>query len=167
LVGLDDHLVVTLVAGGQKRPRAIGAHVAQRHRLDWIVEAGLGHPINLFRVSLWPSSRSSFFGGIRVPRVFGQRPALVQHSDIEQMEDMTMLQNFLDQFRERKSAASNGRLGDLERAISQLREMLGTDQPPEMTTAHLIELQAAVEAAGRAIKEERWAREGYSEFLGE
>jgi hypothetical protein len=37
----------------------------------------------------------------------------------------------------------------------------------EMTTAYLIELQAVVEAVGRAIKEERWAREGYSEFLGE
>jgi hypothetical protein len=36
-----------------------------------------------------------------------------------------------------------------------------------MTTAYLIELQAVVEAVGRAIKEERWAREGYSEFLGE
>src|SRR5271156_872540 len=58
----------------------------------------------------------------------------------------------------------NGRLGDLERAISQLRETRGIDQPREMTIAHLIE---AVEAAGRAIKEERWAREGYSEFLGE
>jgi hypothetical protein len=78
-----------------------------------------------------------------------------------------MLQNFLDQFRERKSAASNGRLGDLERAISQLRETLGIDQPREMTTAYLVELQAAVETLGRAIKEERWAREGYTEFLGE
>jgi hypothetical protein len=36
-----------------------------------------------------------------------------------------------------------------------------------MTTAYLVELQAAVEALGRAIKEERWAREGYTEFLGE
>jgi hypothetical protein len=78
-----------------------------------------------------------------------------------------MLQNFLDQFRERKSAAGNGRLGDLEHAISQLRQTLGIDQPREMTTAYLVELQAAVEALGRAIKEERWAREGYSEFLGE
>jgi hypothetical protein len=76
-----------------------------------------------------------------------------------------MLQNFLDQFRERKSATSNERLADLERAITQLREMLGIDR--EMTTAYLVELQAAVEAVGRAIKEERWALEGYSEFLGE
>jgi hypothetical protein len=33
LVGFDDDLVVTLVAGGQKRPHAIRAHVAERHRL--------------------------------------------------------------------------------------------------------------------------------------
>ena len=78
-----------------------------------------------------------------------------------------MLQDFLDQFRERKSAAGNGRLGNLERAISRLRQNLGIDQPREMTTAYLVELQAAVEALGREIKEERWAREGYSEFLGE
>jgi hypothetical protein len=77
-----------------------------------------------------------------------------------------MLQNFLDdQFRERKSTPSNEHRGDLERAITQLRETLGIDR--EMTTAYLVELQAAVEAVGRAIKEERWAREGYSEFLGE
>jgi uncharacterized alpha-E superfamily protein len=78
-----------------------------------------------------------------------------------------MLQNSLDQFRERESATSSEHLGDLERAISQLRETLGIDQLREMTTAYLIELQTAVEAVGRAIKEERWAREGYSEFLGE
>jgi hypothetical protein len=46
-----------------------------------------------------------------------------------------------------------------------LRETLGIDR--EMTTAYLVELQAAVEEIGRAIKEGRWAREGYSEFLGE
>jgi hypothetical protein len=90
---------------------------------------------------------------------------LSNFSDIEQTEDVTMLQNFLDQFRERKSATSNERRGDLEGAITQLRETLGIDR--EMTTAFLVELQAAVEALGRAIKEERWAREGYSEFLGE
>jgi hypothetical protein len=36
-----------------------------------------------------------------------------------------------------------------------------------MATVYLVQLQAAVEAVGRAIKEERWAREGYTEFLGE
>jgi hypothetical protein len=90
---------------------------------------------------------------------------LSNFSDIEQTEDVTMLQNFLDQFRERKSATSNERRGDLEGAITQLRETLGINR--EMTTAFLVELQSAVEALGRAIKEERWAREGYSEFLGE
>jgi hypothetical protein len=100
-------------------------------------------------------------------RAVEEMPELAQHSDIEQPEDMTMLQNFLDQFRERKSAASDGHLGDLGCAISQLRKTLGINQSREMTTAYLVELQAAVEALGRAIKEERWAREGYSEFLGE
>jgi hypothetical protein len=77
-----------------------------------------------------------------------------------------MLQNFLDQFRERKSTTSNEQRGDLERAITQLREMLGTNRG-KMTTAYLVELQAAAEAVGKAIKQERWARDGYSEFLGE
>jgi hypothetical protein len=76
-----------------------------------------------------------------------------------------MLQNLLDQSRERKSTSGNEHRGDLERAIALLRETLGIDR--EMTTAYLVELQAAVEAVGRAIKEERWARDGYSEFLGE
>jgi hypothetical protein len=76
-----------------------------------------------------------------------------------------MLQNFLDQFRERKSATSSECRGDLEGAIAKLRETLRIDR--EMTTAFLVELQAAVEAVGRAVKEERWARAGYSEFLGE
>jgi hypothetical protein len=91
---------------------------------------------------------------------------LVRPSDIEQTEDPTMLQNFLDQSHERKSVISNEHRGDLERAMTLLRETLGTDRG-EMTTAHLVELQAAVEAVGRAIKEERWARDGYSEFQGE
>jgi hypothetical protein len=78
-----------------------------------------------------------------------------------------MLQNFLDQFRDGKSATINEACIDLERAITQLRETLPIDHTREMTTAYLVELQAVVEAVGRAIKEERWAREGYSEFLGE
>jgi hypothetical protein len=98
-------------------------------------------------------------------RAAEETPALVQLSDIEQTEDVTMLHNFLDQFRERKSATSDERRGDLECAITRLREMLGINR--EMTTAYLVELQAAVEAVGRAIKDEQWAREGYSEFLGE
>jgi hypothetical protein len=78
-----------------------------------------------------------------------------------------MLQNFLGQFRARKSATSNEHRGDLEQAITQLRVTLGLDQPREMTTAYLAELRAAVEAVGWAVKEEQWAREGYNEFLGE
>jgi hypothetical protein len=78
-----------------------------------------------------------------------------------------MLQSLLDRFRENKSATSDEARSDLEYEINQLREMLAIDHLREMTTAYLIELQAAVEAVGRAIKEERWAREGYSEFLGE
>jgi DNA-binding SARP family transcriptional activator len=78
-----------------------------------------------------------------------------------------MLRNFLDEFRDRKSATSNKACDDLERTITHLREMVAIDRTREMTTAYLVELQAVVEAVGRAIKEERWAREGYSEFLGE
>jgi hypothetical protein len=78
-----------------------------------------------------------------------------------------MLQNFLEQFRARKSPASNERRGDLKRAITRLRETLGSDEPREMTTAYLVELRAAIEAVEWAIKEEQWAREGYNEFLGE
>ena len=78
-----------------------------------------------------------------------------------------MLQNFLNQFRERNSTRSDEHLSDLERAIIRLRETLGIDRPREMTTAYLVELRAAVEAVVWAIKDEQWAREGYSEFLGE
>jgi hypothetical protein len=76
-----------------------------------------------------------------------------------------MLQNSY-RLREHKSATSD-EARSLEREINQLREMLAINHLREMTTAYLIELQAVVEAVGRAIKEERWAREGYSEFLGE
>jgi hypothetical protein len=78
-----------------------------------------------------------------------------------------MLQNFPTQFRVRKSATSDEQRADLERAITRLRETLGIDRPREMTTAYLVELRAAVEAVVWAIKDEQWAREGYSEFLGE
>jgi hypothetical protein len=77
-----------------------------------------------------------------------------------------MLQSLLDRFREHKSATTDEARSDLEREINQLREMLAIDHLRE-TTAYLIELQTVVEAVARAIKEERWAREGYSEFLGE
>jgi hypothetical protein len=67
-----------------------------------------------------------------------------------------MLQNFLDQSHERKPANSND---DLERAITQLRETLGINRG-KMTTACPVELQAGVEAVGRAIKEERVRAKG-------
>jgi hypothetical protein len=78
-----------------------------------------------------------------------------------------MLQSLLDRFREHKFSTSDEADSDLEREINRLREMLAIDRLREVTTAYLIELQVVVEAVGRAIKEERWAREGYSEFLGE
>ena len=78
-----------------------------------------------------------------------------------------MLQSLLVRFREHKSSTSNEARSDLEREINRLREMLAIDHTWEITTAYLVELQAVVEAVGRAIKEERWARQGYSEFLGE
>ena len=78
-----------------------------------------------------------------------------------------MLRSLSDRFRGHKSATRDEARSDLEREINRLREMLAIDYLREMTTAYLIELQAVVEAVGRSIKEERWAREGYSEFLGE
>ena len=53
---------------------------------------------------------------------------------------------------------------DLIEAISQLRNVLAL--PIGLTTDHLIRLQNAIEVAKRAVRAERWAREGY-EFLGE
>jgi hypothetical protein len=96
-----------------------------------------------------------------------KRPAVIRPSGTGQAKDRKMWQSSLDQFREHKSKTGSQHLGDLDRAINQLREILGIDQPSEITTVYLAELQAAVEAVGRAIKEERWAREGYTEFLGE
>jgi hypothetical protein len=48
-----------------------------------------------------------------------------------------MLQNFLDQFRERKSATSNEHRGELERAISR--------------TAGTLAMQLAMTLAGRSL----------------
>jgi hypothetical protein len=78
-----------------------------------------------------------------------------------------MLQSLLDRFHEHKSATSDEARSDLELEINRLREMLAFNHLRDATTAYLIELQAVVESVGRAIKEERWAREGYGEFLGE
>jgi hypothetical protein len=64
----------------------------------------------------------------------------------------------------------NEYFGVLERAIAQLRETLATQDNPVRTTPpieYLDRLQAAAEAVGRAIKDERWARAGAVEFQGE
>jgi len=70
----------------------------------------------------------------------------------------------------------NEYFGVLERAIAQLRETLAAQDNPVRTPhnpvrmppiEYLDELQAAVEAVGRAIKDERWARAGAVEFQGE
>jgi hypothetical protein len=55
---------------------------------------------------------------------------------------------------------------DLTRAISQLRKVLASEMPLELTTEYLVELQNALEVAERAVRAERWARKG-SEFRGE
>jgi hypothetical protein len=49
---------------------------------------------------------------------------------------------------------------DLTQAISQLREVLALEPPLEWTTEYLVQLQNALEVAERAIRAERWAREG-------
>jgi len=77
-----------------------------------------------------------------------------------------MVPNSLNQSRESKSRLPVEHLGDLKRAIDELRETL-TNQPQEMTTAFLVRLETDIEAVAAAIKEERWAREGQEEFLGE
>jgi len=63
----------------------------------------------------------------------------------------------------------NEYFGVLERAISQLRETLAAQDNPVRTPPieYLDELQTAVEAVGRAIKDERWVRAGAVEFQGE
>jgi hypothetical protein len=53
---------------------------------------------------------------------------------------------------------------ELIEAISQLRSILAL--PIGLTTDYLIRLQNAIEVAERAVRAERWAREG-CEFLGE
>jgi hypothetical protein len=98
------------------------------------------------RISLWPSSRSHPVGRHYGPRVYGRPRRRPYLSNVPTSEDATMLQNFLTQFRERKSATSDEQRGDLERAITRLRETLGIYQPRDMTTAYLVELRAAVEA---------------------
>jgi hypothetical protein len=54
----------------------------------------------------------------------------------------------------------------LTHAISQLRTVLALERPLGLTTEYLVQLQNALEVAERAVRVERWAREGY-EFQGE
>jgi hypothetical protein len=55
---------------------------------------------------------------------------------------------------------------DLTQAISQLREVLAIEPPLGFTTEYLVQLQNAIAVAERAVRAERWAREG-DEFQGE
>jgi hypothetical protein len=55
---------------------------------------------------------------------------------------------------------------DLKQAIGQLRETLAAERLLGTTTEYLARLQTAIEVAGRAVRDERWKREGY-EFQGE
>jgi hypothetical protein len=54
----------------------------------------------------------------------------------------------------------------LKQAIGQLREALAAERLLGPTTEYLVQLQTAIEAAARAVRDERWKREGY-EFQGE
>jgi hypothetical protein len=55
---------------------------------------------------------------------------------------------------------------DLKQAIGELREALAAERLRGATTEYLVQLQTAIEAAARAVRDERWKREGY-EFQGE
>jgi hypothetical protein len=55
---------------------------------------------------------------------------------------------------------------DLTQAISRLREVLAVELPLGLTMEYLVQLQNAIEVAERAVRAERWSREGY-EFRGE
>jgi hypothetical protein len=64
------------------------------------------------------------------------------------------------------SETSHNDAPDLTEAISQLRKVLASELPLELTKEYLIQLQNALEVAERAVRAERWAREG-REFQGE
>jgi hypothetical protein len=55
---------------------------------------------------------------------------------------------------------------DLTQAISQLREVLALEPRLGLTTEYLVQLQNAIAVAERAVRAERWVREG-REFQGE
>jgi hypothetical protein len=55
---------------------------------------------------------------------------------------------------------------DFTLAIGRLRELLALEPPLELATEYLVQLQNAIAEAERAVRAERWAREG-REFEGE
>ena len=55
---------------------------------------------------------------------------------------------------------------ELEQAIAQLRDALAAEKRLGESIEYLVQLQVAIEAAGRAVRDERWARDGYV-FQGE
>jgi hypothetical protein len=55
---------------------------------------------------------------------------------------------------------------ELEQAVAQLREALAADKRLGQSMEYLVQLQVAIEAAGRAVRDARWARDGYV-FQGE
>lgn len=55
---------------------------------------------------------------------------------------------------------------DLTQAITQLRDVLASEPALGLTMEYLAQLQNAIEIAERAVRAERWARQG-QEFQGE
>jgi hypothetical protein len=55
---------------------------------------------------------------------------------------------------------------EFEQAVAQLREALAAEKMLGQSMEYLAQLRVAIEAAGRAVREEQWAREGYV-FQGE
>lgn len=54
----------------------------------------------------------------------------------------------------------------LEQAVTRLREALAAEKRLGQSMEYLDQLQVAIEEAGRAVRDERWARDGYV-FQGE
>jgi hypothetical protein len=72
----------------------------------------------------------------------------------------------LPSLRGNRNAMPPSEAATLAEAISQLRKVLAPGLPVGLTTEYLVRLQNALEVAERAVRAERWAREGY-EFQGE
>jgi hypothetical protein len=65
MIGVDDRLVVALVALDRERPHPILAHVGKRHRLDRIAEARTGHRHQT--PSAWRAHRIAGLSGVQPP----------------------------------------------------------------------------------------------------